>query len=69
MQILRFFVLNGRINVLLEFVDDLEALVETCDGAHDAAVRPHHILELFLALAPVGGFREADAFFLGFGNA
>ncbi len=69
MQVLCFFVLDGGIDIFLELVNDLETLVEAGGGADDAAVCPHHVLEHFLALAPVGGLREADRFFLLLRNA
>ena len=64
MQVFSFFVLDSGSNVSFEAFDDLEALVETCNGTDDAAVGPHHVLEHLLAFAPVSGLGKADGFFL-----
>ena len=69
MQVFGFFVLNGRIDIFLELFDDLETLVEACNGAYDTAVCPHHVLEHLLALFPEGRLCKADRFLLGLGNA
>ena len=63
-QVFGFLVLDGGIDIFFKFFDNLEPLIEPGNRAHDSAMRPHHVLQNLLALAPVGGLGERNLFFL-----